>query len=209
MNRTARRASFVQYLAWASVLAVGCAPAAPRAHTRSPTGEIADATSIDFARVRAEYGDREDFRELCENGRPLKEFIELTNAGRFAEVLAISQPWVSKCPVDIDAHFVTAIALTELGKPHEAEKHIQWYRGLIDSVLASGDGKSAETAFTVISVEEEYAILRAVKLHRKSQALSQDKIDILTVEGESGESTIFFNPAAHFRRLNRALGIVE
>ncbi len=81
---------------------------------------------------------------------------------------------------------------------------MRWYRGLVESVLASGDGKSPQTAFTVISVGEEYAILRALNLRVESQALIEGHIDALTVEGEHGESTIYFNPAAHFRRLERA-----
>ena len=205
MHGTTHFAVRLQCLAWALVLAVGCASTAPR--TPAPVGaEHAGGPAIDFARVRANYGDRDNFSDICEHGRPLKEFIELTNAQRFQEVLAISQPWVAKCPVDIDAQFVTAIALSELGRTQEAEEHVLWYRGLVESVLASGDGKSPQTAFTVISVDEEYAILRALKLRMKSQALTKGQIDALTVEGESGETTVFFDPAAHFRRLERALG---
>lgn len=204
MHRTVFGQRCLRRLAWVSILTVGCGSTAPRSVTTVAEFEYESGTPIDFARIRTEYGDLENFSDICQRDRPLKEFIELTNAGRSREVLEISQPWVAKCPVDIDAQFVTAVALSALGRTLEAERHIAWYRGLVDSVLASGDGRSARTAFTVISVEEEYSLLRVMKLRVKSQSLLIDgNIDALAVEGKSGEFDLFFNPAAHFRRIDR------
>jgi hypothetical protein len=157
--------------------------------------------------LRTAYGERDDFFEVCESGRPegLREVSRLAEAGNWDQVLVITQPWVKACPVDIIAHYLTAGALTELGRQAEAEEHIRWYRGLVESVLASGDGRTPETAFVVISVPEEYAVLRALDLRPVKQAL-QGGIDVFTVESGGGTGIIYFNPGAHFRRKARSLG---
>ncbi|MEO8604930.1 MAG: DUF4919 domain-containing protein [bacterium] len=192
-----------------AALLVGCAAKTPPSGgsaTKSSGAAPASADSVNFTQLRTQYGDRADFSAVCEKDRPLKQLIELTNAGRFDEVLAVSQPWLTHCPVDIDAQFVTGVALTELGRKPEGQQHLDWYKGLVSSVLDSGDGKTPSTAFTVISVEEEYAVLRALRLLPKSQAVFEGRINALTVTAPSGDITIFFNPAAHFRRLGAKAG---
>jgi hypothetical protein len=161
----------------------------------------------DFTKLRTEYGDREDFAVLCEQNRPARQLVEAFNASRWTEALALSLAWTKQCPVDIDARMVSAVSLQQLGREPESAEQKRWYNGLVDSVLASGDGKTPETAFVVISVSEEYAMLHAFGLESRGQALLAGGIDAITAEGESGPSTIYFNPAAHFRRLDRAFGI--
>lgn len=188
----------------AALLLAGCAAKPPEA----PTPPAAAGAATDFGRMRTEYGDRQDYAALCQTDRPLKQFVELTNGQQYAEVLQISQPWLQHCPVDIDARFVTAVALTELGRKPEAEEQVRWYKGLVESVLATGDGKTPASAFTVISVEEEYAVMRALQLRPTAQALTEDHIDAVTITAPDGKATatIYFNPAAHFRRMGAALG---
>jgi Domain of unknown function (DUF4919) len=166
-----------------------------------------DDPSPEFSRMRAELGERDDFSALCERDRPLRALFDAANQERWERVLDLSLPWLDQCPIDIDAHLLSAVALQKLGRPEEADPHRRWYRGLVESILASGDGRTPESAFVVISVAEEYSVLRALRLERESQALLDGGIDALQVEAEDGaESTVYFNPAAHFRRLQRMLG---
>jgi len=175
------------------------------APTSSATG--APPPAEDFTRLRTEYGEREDFFAICESGRPegLREVSKFIEAHEWDHVLDVSQPWVKECPVDITAQMLTAAALTELGRKDEAQEHIRWYRGLVESVLASGDGRTPAQAYVVISISEEYAVLRALQLRPTKQALMGGGIDALTVESNTGPATVYFNPAAHFRRLDREL----
>ena len=69
---------------------------------------------------------------------------------------------------------------------------------LVDSIVGQGDGKSFETAFQVISVDEEYAVLVVFGLDRVEQRLvtyNGNEFDVLTVRSrESGdEFQLFFN----------------
>jgi len=183
---------------------LGCArPAAPPVPPSAKQPGVPDlSVPTDFGRLRTEYGDRKDFFDICERRRPLKRLAELVDQKRWDEVLTVSDPWLQQCPVDIDAHFVKAIALKELGRAPESEDHIRWFRGLADSILASGDGRTPQTAFVVISVPEEYSMLRVLRMRLKSQALTSGGIDALSVEnGQGVTGIIYFNPAAHFRRM--------
>jgi hypothetical protein len=184
------------------LLLFGCSSAKePRTH---PPALPKAGPETEMGKVRAAYGDREDFFSLCEKDRPLEEWVHTLNAELWQEALVSSERWLRKCPVDIDARFVAAAALTELGRPDDAAEHVRWYRGMIDSIFATGDGKSPATALVVISIAEEYSILHALGLERKEQSLLDGGIDALRVVDRDGrDSTIYFNPAAHFRRLQR------
>src|SRR5262245_24672571 len=182
----------------------GCARSAPP--PVSPSAEKPDvpapSTPDDFTRLRTEYGDRNDFFDVCERDRPLKRLSELADQDLWEEVAAVSGQWLRQCPVDIDAHLINATALKELGRVAESQHHVRWFRGLVDSILASGDGRTPQTAFVVISVLEEYSLLRALRLRPTSQSLAPGFIDALSVVSEKGSAgTVYFNPAAHFRRL--------
>jgi hypothetical protein len=189
------------WLACALVTVIGCSARPPTPAEPAKSAKPADVSTVeDFTRLRTEYGDRPDFAQICERDHPIRKLVELTNGKQYEEVLAVSQPWIEQCPVDIHGRLVTAIALTELGRKDAADEQIRWYRGLVESILASGDGRSPQTAFTVISIGEEYAVLRALKLQPQKQTVV-DGVDEITVQTEQGAATIYFNPAAHLRRL--------
>ena len=73
--------------------------------------------------------------------------------------------------VQIDAHMVTASCLKKMGNEEEARRAHAVFIGLVKSVLGSGDGKSPETAFVVIGIDEEYAVMAALSLTLVRQAL--------------------------------------
>ncbi|MBR0872799.1 DUF4919 domain-containing protein [Bradyrhizobium tropiciagri] len=77
------------------------------------------------------------------------------------------------------------------------------------SVLKSGDGKSPETAFVVISIDEEYSILRAQALLRVKQALVNhggSAFDRIEAKKRDSDQlvTLYFNvdrPTAQLERM--------
>ena len=78
---------------------------------------------------------------------------------------------------------------------------VNWERDVGVGLLASietGDGHSPAGAYTVIDVDEEYALMRARGLHVKSQALVQQSghaYDMLTTLNAQVE-TSYKNPNA-------------
>jgi Domain of unknown function (DUF4919) len=200
MRRGATAASLMMLLG--GVLA-GCAlsargPAKPVMNGPTP---LANPFSVDFDRLRAEFGARSDFADICERDRPLHRLADLVTEKDWNAILAISEPWLQRCPVDIDAHLIRAVALKELKRFTESDHHLNWFRGLVDSVLTSGDGRTPQTAFVVISVAEEYSILRVLRVRPTRHATLSSGVDELVVEIDGVTGVLYFNPAAHVRRL--------
>jgi hypothetical protein len=155
----------------------------------------------DFDRLRESFGDREDFSERCEQGRPARQAFEAIEREAWSEAADLTAPRLETCPVDIDLHLVHAVALRELGQAEASKHHFAWHQGLVDSVLESGDGRTPETAWVVISIAEEYSILNVFGMQPMEQVLLDGGIEMMRVEAEGKTYVVHFDPAAHFRRL--------
>ncbi len=69
---------------------------------------------------------------------------------------------------------------------------------LLDSIQNGGDGKTAQTAFVVMSVDEEYTLLRFLGYQMQSQGLEKTEghtFDVLTVINPKNQETrkLYFN----------------
>jgi hypothetical protein len=191
--------------ALAGLSGASCAAGGPPAS--SPAQPVARDWSapVDFTALRQEFGARADFSDLCERERPGARIVAAMEASDWSRAVDLSEAWLAGCPVDAQVHRFAAVALLELDRQAESQGHQLWYRGLIRSILATGDGKTPATAFVTISVAEEYAVLSAFDLRKLSQALQRDPlVDAITAEDRSGgRATIYFNPAAYFERVSR------
>jgi hypothetical protein len=106
--------------------------------------------------------------------------------------------------VDLDAHRVEQIACEALNDEQKARFHEAVARGLLRSILDSGDGKSAATAYVVISVHEEYIVLQILGLMPSGQSvvhLDVHSYDVLeTKKKDSGAGVkLFFNVDIPFK----------
>jgi hypothetical protein len=100
--------------------------------------------------------------------------------------------------LDIEAHLVAALMHRRLDETEKAEYHSHFAERLLRSILESGDGRSRQTAFKVINVAEEYAVLGFLGLELRAQALLADKghhldeMDVLH-PGTRKATTLYFN----------------
>jgi hypothetical protein len=99
--------------------------------------------------------------------------------------------------LDIDAHMFAGLAYEKTNQPEKAAFHRAVGNGLLRSILASGDGRTPATAFVVISVDEEYSVLRHYGLHSDEQSLVESgghSYDVLTADdGKTAEkATVVF-----------------
>lgn len=100
--------------------------------------------------------------------------------------------------VDMDAHVAASLAYGGMGDNAKADFHKKVYLGLVNSIITSGDGKTPETGYVVISTHEEYVTLRALGLGAGSQALQHlgdHTFDVLTATNPKTNDTlkIYFN----------------
>lgn len=127
----------------------------------------------------------------------------------FDKALEFAEKLLGKNYPDIEAHRVAWRAHTELQDPDKAKFHRYVRDGLVQSILKSGDGKGAQTAYVVISTEEEYAVMEWLGVRSTKQALIQEqghKLD--RHEGVNEETnqrvTLYFNIDRPFQWLEEA-----
>jgi hypothetical protein len=106
------------------------------------------------------------------------------------------------------AHLMRSVCFGQKGDSVRAEREKFIYRGLLQSVLVSGDGKSPKTAYMVFTMAEERFVLAYFDQREKLQALvmesghNYDRID--AVDGKTGEAkSVYFNVDAMFGSLTR------
>lgn len=205
--------------AWAqSGPAVPAEPAPPAKSVPHPTAEVLPpliparvpppavdlAAMPDFSALREAYAQRADFSARCEINHPMKAFAAQYEAKNFAQAAAIMLPFLTRCPVDAQAHAYAALALNGAGDSEAAGMRRRWFFGLTDSAMKSGDGLTPETPLVTISVAEEYAILFRMRRVVTRQVLqnSPTLLDALETRDEKGEArTFYFEPRWHFIRL--------
>ena len=83
---------------------------------------------------------------------------------RYEDAIELAQKIIDAGFVNIEAHSIAAMACEALSKPQEAAFHKRVASALVQSILASGDGKTKQTAFEVIGTHEEHVILSIMGL---------------------------------------------
>ena len=160
-------------------------------------------TKIDFKALRMSSLDS----KADDAGQPdddeYKKAVDAYNAKKFKAAISAGEKALADGFLGIDAHMLVGLAYRESGNTEKFEFHKAVYLGLVNSILAAADGKSSKTAYVVINVAEEYALLRALGLNRGNQALrTQDghKFDVLTVTDQKTNQTreVWFNIDAVF-----------
>src|SRR5258708_15396956 len=133
-----------------------------------------------------------------ENRDIRKAAYALLDQKKPAEAIACAEKGLARFPCDIELRMILAGAWREAGDQAKADQFQAEWMGLVDSILQSGSGRDYASAFRVISVDEEYCVLRVLRLQVTKQALDQhdgSAFDLMTVKRpESGaELTLYFN----------------
>lgn len=148
---------------------------------------------------KAKKGEAVDFREMRLAFFETPEYSPLTGMldyralngplgqGDYAGAVKAAEAVLERNFVDVNAHMVAYIAHRETKNEEKAKYHRAVAEGLLNSIKATGDGKSPETAYEVISISEEYAMFRAMGVRAIKQSLVQDK-------GHSYDAVVVVDP---------------
>lgn len=108
-------------------------------------------------------------------------------------ILEVTAKILADDQADIRAHMLRAIALRRVGRSPEADFHRAVALGLIDSIVRTGDGRAAKSAWTVFRVKEEYEVIKVMGCTVESQSLISEggrRFDILEVRKAPAGPTI-------------------
>jgi hypothetical protein len=174
------------------------ADAAADAHyqTLLKAAKTVDATEVDWQALRFAYADSSAFDLMGEHTDAARRaMFEALNKDDNKTVIEQATKILDADYVDIDAHVALDLAYGATGQSALAAREHQVALGLLKSVH-TGDGTSPEQAFTVITVGEEYATMRAFGLKVTGQALveapphSYDRLSV--TDGAGKPHTIYF-----------------
>ena len=164
--------------------------------------------TVDFKALRLSYAETADYNPYGDDKTKKSEMFEALRNKDYDKAIADAQVILEKKFVDIEAHFVSSIAFSEMKNSERYNFHHFVTRALVDSILDSGDGKTPETAFIVIETGEEYTLLGMTGFEVVRQSLiksnghSYDKLEIKY--RKTGETAIFFfNVDIPFNWLNK------
>jgi hypothetical protein len=195
-------ANRVLWLGLSMVVLGALTPRAAHPGTAPPTYESLLASAqrgdpgVNFTALRMAWADRLANATTADSELRNKMFAAL-HADQWAAVIETGNQVLAQNYLDIDAHMFVAYAYEKSHQPEKAALHRTIGNGLMSSILASGDGRTPKTAFVVISVEEEYSVLRHYRLASGKQSLVNTEghsYDVLTAQTDSHEeATVLFN----------------
>ena len=155
-------------------------------------------TSIDFKSLRLASVDSKSDAAGEVDPVSRQKLLGAYKAGKFDETIAFGEQVLDGAYVNLEVHLLVGAAYRERGNQKKFEFHRAVYLGLLNSIMDGADGKSAKTAYVVIGVYEEYAVLRALDLVLKSQTVNDEgghKYDVLTAADPKTKATrdVWFN----------------
>lgn len=153
-------------LALAAPSSAVAAPAQPSEYASLLASLKSGKTDVDYARLRLSYMDSPEYKAAKDTSDAEKAMTEALNKKDYPAALKNAEAVLESNYVDIDAHYVAFEANRETGAVEKAKFHYAVFRGLIDSILHSGDGKSTEKAWVVINVHEEYVVITVLGFKR-------------------------------------------
>ncbi len=168
-----------------------------------------DAT-LDFKELRLAYTETSDYSPYGGDRETRKAMFAALSAKEYDHAVEFAEKILAKNYVEINAHFVAYVAHREAGRAEKSTFHKFMFDGLVKSITGSGDGKTAETAFIVISTDEEYTLFNVLGLRPAGQALitqNGHSFDRMTVTNPKTNETLvyFFNIDKPFNWLGDSL----
>jgi len=162
------------------------------AHYRDLLAKAKAGQAVDWQALRFAYAASADADGPPDDIR--KKMFAALNAGNFDDALTQAKTIIDKDYVDGEAHLVASMAHRHLKQDGEADAE-QAVAVAIFKSIQTGDGLTPASAFTVISVGEEYELLRAMGRRVTLQALQQagrHSYDVMTTASADGDQKVFY-----------------
>jgi hypothetical protein len=172
---------------------------APLSGAGLPTPAERAAKAKKYAALRLNYAASDAYHPDDDVVGDLRvQCAEQMLAKEYAKVIELAERGLRRNPYNIHLLKVQASAYRAVGDMAKADEARALWFGLMDSILDSGDGFSYGTAFRVIAIDEEDAVLQGLLLasdERRSVVRKGIQYDLLTARNiRTGDSReVYFN----------------
>ncbi|MGD0189336.1 MAG: DUF4919 domain-containing protein [Rhizomicrobium sp.] len=154
-------------------------------------------TDIDYAQLRNAYATSAGYAPYFRGGEDERALAEGLQKSDCAKVLGAANRILVTNFTNIAAHVYAAECSRKLNDRSSAQYHRTVAQGLLGSIARSGDGEAPQSAYVVVSVDEEMAFLDAGGMKFVGKSLVQfgaHECDAVDVTDDSGaKKTIYFN----------------
>ncbi|MBN8422701.1 MAG: DUF4919 domain-containing protein [Verrucomicrobia bacterium] len=148
-------------------------------------------TADDYTALRMAFAAQPGFNPFWNMDTERSAIFTAIRSKDFPKAIALARPWLEKVPVDAEVHYLCGHFLKKTGDIPGSMQHFHCFYGLMRSITSTGDGKTAKTAWKVISVSEEYALLNEIDAELIDQSLI-DNCDKMHVKLPDGTETDFY-----------------
>jgi hypothetical protein len=165
----------------------------------------AGANTKYFTKLRFDTAQTPGFTPIWKADPDREKIQTAYHAGEIDSVLRLSDAWLKRLPIDADIHLMVAMCYKEKGDLPSMCRHLNVFYGLLGSISSGGDGLTKQTAFKVVSLDEEYSLIQEIGGKVNSQKLLGN-IDRLEVERRGGKTlTLYFDVSVELRALAKSL----
>jgi len=168
--------------------------------------------SIDYKDFRSSFIESEQYKIKTQNNTydSLKKevYAQIKNSD-YQAVIQLTKAMLRIDYTSMFAHKYLQQTYKIIGDTINNRKYHDIEFGLLTSIINSGDGKSCETAWQVIQIEEEYFILNMIGAQLQAQRIAHsknnvcDRMDVKTVDGDR---TYYFGVNQVFVTHKKSLG---
>lgn len=164
----------------------------------------AGETDIDYQDFRFSFIESEQFKIAAIKSKVFDSLTKLMYANisdtDYQEVISITKQMLSINYTSMLAHKMLRQTYKIIGDTVNAAKYKTIQFGLLTSIVKKGDGKSCETGWPVIMVDEEYFILNVMgaKLQKQSLVTDGGICDKMEVKEDGEKKTYYFDVSKVF-----------
>jgi hypothetical protein len=144
------------------------------------------------------YGsDRENF----------EEFKKHYQKEEYEKALPFVLKMIAKNPMDVQMTFKALVCYHYMKDEENKAKMNTRYENILLTIIESGDGKTAATAFVVMKVSDEYELMNNMQVQNTMQSLVQDPAgpcDMMTLKpNDLGLEKLYFNVSKLFESMSK------
>jgi len=167
------------------------------------------ATNIDYKAFRFSFVESKQFILAYEQSSILdslrRDMYDQMNKSDYQRIIKITKEMLSIDYTSLIAHKILRQTYRIIGDSINAKKYKAIQFGLLRSITDNGNGKSCETAWQVIQIEEEYFMLNMIDAKLLKQSICNKKgcYDKLEVNTDEGNKTYYFETSKVFEGYNK------
>ena len=165
-------------------------------------------TNINYSEFRESFLESEQFKTASRQKPDLntlrKEMHDLMQKSKSAEIIGVTKKMLSIDYTDMEAHKILHQTYKIIGDTANSKKYHDIEFGLLNSIIKKGNGKTCQTAWPVIQINEEYFILQMLgtKLLKQSVDNTGGLCDKMDVHTDEGNKVYYFEISKVFKGYN-------